>query len=167
MGGKIGGRGMSIGEIRELQDEAKAAIRGSGASRRSVFISFASADLGTINMLRGQARNRNIELDFIDASLKVPFKSEKAEYIRRGLRERIRQASVTLVYLSDHTHQSEWVDWEVRESQRQGKGIIAVHAGDRPPRQLPAVVREFGIRVVPWSHGELTAAIEQASQERS
>ena len=42
-------------------------------------------------------------MEFNDWSLRAPFDSERADYVREGIRERIRQASLTLVYLSEHT----------------------------------------------------------------
>ena len=135
--------------------------------KRNIFISFDHRDVVEVNFLRGQAKNENNDLEFNDYSLKEPYNSERAEYIKSGIRERIRQASVTLIYVSDVTHESEWVDWEVRESLEQGKGVICLHKGDTPPAKLPKFVSEFGLKVIPWKHKELIAAIEKASQKRS
>jgi len=41
-----------------------------------------------VNLLRGQARNENSDLEFSDWSLSEPFDSKNAEYIKRGIRER-------------------------------------------------------------------------------
>ena len=171
MGGSIGG-GIPLGQrnLNRLEQAARESLRegaSTGPSRRNVFISFASEDLGEVNMFRGQAKNQNNELEFSDRSLQKPFNSENEEYIKRGIRERIRQASVTLVYVSENTSQSEWVDWEIRESIRLGKGIIAVHKGDSPPRNLPAAVRENNIDVVPWEHTEISEAIDRAAVQRT
>jgi len=157
---------MSLGELAQHQETARDEIRRAEPQRRSVFISFTSEDLPEVNLLRGQAKNKDIELDFIDRSLQEPFRSENAEYIKRGLRERIRQASVTLVYLSTDTHKSEWVDWEIRESRRQGKGIVAMYAGDKSPVKLPRALSELGIKPVRWSHDGLVRAIDEASKSR-
>ena len=134
--------------------------------KRNIFISFDYRDLGDVTLLRGQAKNENNDLEFNDYSLKEPFNSERAEYIKNGIRERIRQASVTVIYISDVTRESQWVEWEARESIAQGKGIICVHKGDTPPANLPKFVTEFSVKVVPWRHRELSQAIEHASQKR-
>ena len=76
-----------------------------------------------VNLLRGQAKNENSNIEFNDYSLKAPFNSKDADYIKRGIREQIRQSSVTVVYLSDKTADSEWVDWEIQESIAMGKGV--------------------------------------------
>lgn len=94
-----------------------------------------------------------------------PFNSRKAEYIRGGIRDRIRQSSVTLVYLSEHTAESEWVNWEIRESTKLGKGVIGVYKGDDPPRVLPTALKESRVPLVRWTHKGVAAAIEKAAKE--
>lgn len=169
MGGSGGGgRGLSEDELKALEQIAKDTLKGSiSPEKRNVFISFASEDLTEVYLLRGQAQNENSELGFIDRSLQRPFDSKDAEYIKRGIRERIKQASVTICYLSEHTAQSKWVDWEIRESIKLNKGVIAMYKGDNPPRKLPPAVKEFGIKLVPWNHKQIMAAINRAAEDRS
>jgi hypothetical protein len=124
-------------------------------------------DLAEVNLLRGQAKSENASLEFNDWSLRKPFDSEDAEYIRRGIRERIRQSSVTVCYVTENTARSKWVDWEIRESIKLGKGVIAMYKGDKPPRNLPSAFRELGIRLIPWNHEEITRAIDRATRVRS
>ena len=167
MGGSGGSAGVDPGDLRRLEREAKRILSGGGeGQRRNVFLSFSSTDLDSVNLLRGQAKNENSELDFKDWSVKVPFDSEEAEYIRRKIRERIRQCSVTIVFLSDETAGSRWVDWEVRESLRLGKGVVGMYQGEAPPERMPAVIGENAIRVVPWRHRDLSRAVEGAAEER-
>ena len=146
MGGDGGGR--RLGNIRRLEEVANKALR---QQRRNVFISFAYEDLNDVNLLRGQAKNDNTDLEFIDRSLHTPFNSARADYIRSRLAERINQASMTVVYLSSDTANSQWVAWEVEKSIELGKKVVAVHSGSSPPRNLPSFVREHDIKVVPWS----------------
>lgn len=168
MGGSSGGgRGLTRRELEVLKDTAKEKLKEKAQPRRNVFLSFAGEDLDDVNLIRGQAKNDNIEFEFSDRSLKTPFDSDDAEYIRRGIRERIKQASVTLVYLSEDSASSKWVDWEIRESQRQSKGVIGVYGGDSPPSNLPPAAKEFGIRTVSWKARDIAEAIERAAQERN
>lgn len=153
--------------INKLAKVAQDSFKDAQPEKRNVFISFVSEDINDVNLLRGQAKNENSELEFNDYSLKEPFNSEKAEYIKNGIRERIRQSSVTIIYISDLTHKSEWVDWETRESIALGKGVICVHKGDTPPVILPKFVDEFRLKVIPWKHKLLLAEIEKAAQKRS
>ena len=103
-----------------------------------------------VELLRGQAQKEDSAVDFNDWSLRAPFDSKRAETIREGIRERIRQASLTLVYVSDHSAKSKWVNWEVEESVKLGKKVVGVHGGDLP-RKLPPAIKKHGIRVIAWS----------------
>ena len=162
MGGGGGGRSLTPEELQRLEQVAKDSLKkASGPAKRNVFLSFAYEDLDEVNLLRGQAKNENSDIEFNDWSLKKPFDSKDAEYIKRGIRERIRQSSITVVYLSEHTASSKWIDWEIRESIALDKGVVAMHKGDTPPRSLPSVIKELNIRVVPWNQQGLAKAIEQ------
>ena len=166
-GGGGGGRGLTPDELRSLEQRAKKSMKsGDGTGKCNVFISFSSEDLAEVNLLRGQAKNENSDIEFNDWSLREPFDSKKAEYIKRGIRERIRQCSVTVVYVSDKTADSKWVDWEIRESIAMGKGVVAMHKGDSPPRRLPKAVTRNEIPVVPWKPKELDRAIKKQSEDR-
>jgi hypothetical protein len=165
MGGKS-----YIGEYRDIQrleDIARKELQKPPApARRKIFLSFRHEDLDKVNMLRGQAKNENSELDFIDMGLRAPFNSENAEYIRAGIRERIQQSSVTLVMVSKDTYKSEWVNWEIRESILQGKGVVVVNTTDNTSLKMPDAVNEAGekVKIVPWEHKAIMDAIGEVSK---
>ena len=74
MGGSGGGWTYRPEQLDNLERLARETLRESaGPVRRNVFISFASDDLALVNLLRGQAKNDNIPLEFNDFSLKEPF----------------------------------------------------------------------------------------------
>lgn len=168
MGGSGGStRGLTPSDLRALEEAARASLREAAPpQRRNVFISFAVEDLDLVNLLRGQAKNEYSDLDFSDRSVQEPFDSQNAEYIRRRIREHIRQASVSLVFISESSANSRWVDWEIRESIRLGKGVMAVYSGDSPPKTLPAAITEHRITPVPWNHARISAAIDEAARLR-
>lgn len=149
MGGGGGGGGWSsIGDLRSLEEKAKAAL---SAGRRNVFISFAMEDEREVNLLRAHAKNENSDIEFNDHSVREPYDSERAAYIKDRISERINRASVCVVYLSESTAKSQWVKWEVDEAMRLGKTVIAVHPKEGRPAADPAWIREHKIQVVPWA----------------
>lgn len=166
MGGG-GGGSIPSSDLRQLEEKAKQTFKDSVAdTSRHVFISFAYEDVDEVNLLRGQAKNEKTDLQFDDYSVKEAFDSANADYIKRQIRDRIDRCSVTVVYLSDQTAGSKWVNWEIEESLKRGKGVIGVHKGDVPPAILPATFKENGCKVVKWGHEELTRAIGDASLKR-
>ena len=151
MGGGGGGSSSSLGDTSHLEDRAKQILQTGDTGRKNIFISFAHEDLNEVNLLRGQAKNENREIEFNDLSVKEPYNSERAEYIRQKIRERINQSSMTVVYLSAETAKSDWVKWEVEKSVELGKRVIATHSGDKPSGPIPEFITHSKIRVIPWS----------------
>lgn len=129
MGGGSGGD-ISPDTLRSLEERAKEALKGANTDvSRHVFISFSHEDIDEVNLLRGQAKNDKIDLQFDDHSVKEAFDSANAEYIKSQIREKIDRVSVTIVYLSNNSARSQWVAWEIEESLRRGKGVIGVYKG--------------------------------------
>jgi hypothetical protein len=166
MGGGRGG-GIPSSDLRQLEEKAKQALKSSPTdTSRHVFISFANEDLGEVNLFRGQAKSDKSDLQFDDFSVKEAFDSANADYIKRQIRERIDRCSVTVVYLSEHSATSKWVNWEIEESLKRGKGVIGVYKGDNPPEWLPLAFEKNGCKAVKWEHAALMQAIDEASANR-
>ena len=68
--------------------------------------------------------------------------------------------------MSDKTADSKWVDWEIRESLAMGRGVVAMHKGETPPKQLPKAITDNKIQVVPWNQKQLANAIQKQSESR-
>ena len=150
MGGGSGSGRSSLGNIKSLEEKARKEL--DKGVRRNTFLSFDYDDIDEVNLLRAHAKNEKSEIEFIDRSVKDPINSERAEYIKQKIAERIRQCSQTVVYITDNTHSSDWVKWEVEKSLQLGKGIIAVHKGDVQPSNMPSCITDNGIKVVTWSN---------------
>jgi hypothetical protein len=148
MGGGGGGGWNRLGDVRALEEKAKAALQ---SGKRNVFISFATEDMDEVNLLRAHARNENSDIEFNDHSVREPYDSERAEYIKRKIEERISRSSTAVVYLSKNTAQSKWVKWEIEKSLELGKKVIAVHSGDSFKGKQPSWLAGHDIKVVPWS----------------
>lgn len=132
--------------------EAKQELARAKAARRNLFISFAAEDINEVNLLRGQAKNENSDIDFVDRSVRVPYDSNRADYIKQRISERIRQSSMTVVLLTSESANSQWVNWEIERSLELGKKVVAFHTGDKRPAQLPRAVKDNAIKVVSWSN---------------
>lgn len=166
MGGG-GGGSISRSDLTRLEEKAKQSLKDANAdTSRHVFISFAYEDVDEVNLLRGQAKNENTDLQFDDFSVKEAFDSENADYIKRQIRERIERCSVTVVYLTEQTASSSWVNWEIEESLKRGKGVIGVYKGDAKPDKTPPAFQQNKCKAVKWEHSALMKAIEDANAKR-
>jgi hypothetical protein len=150
-------------KLEKLEDEAKKMLKKNSEENKSTnaFISFAEEDLNEVNLLRGQAKNENTEMEFKDYSVKEPYDSTNADYLKRNIRERIKQTSVTIVYLSSNTSKSKWVNWEIEESMRLGKQVIGVYKGTTAPRALPRSITDNKIKVIKWTHAGIMNEIKK------
>lgn len=148
MGGSSPGGWSRLGDVKSLEQKAKAALN---EGKRNVFISFAAEDMDEVNLLRAQAKNDNNDIEFNDHSVREPYDSVQAEYIKRKISERINRASVTVVYISNDTAQSKWVQWEVEKSMELGKKVVAVYSGARYDGVPPRWLKDHGIKSVAWS----------------
>ena len=93
MGGGSGG-GLLSSDIRSLEDKVKQRLAEAKEDvSRHVFISFDHEDLDEVNLLRGQAKNDKTDLQFDDYSVKEPYDSTNADYIKRNIREKIEDLS--------------------------------------------------------------------------
>lgn len=166
MGGSGGDR-WSSSDISGLEQKAKQKLaEAQSDGNPNVFISFAHEDMDEVNLLRGQAKNENTNLEFSDHSVKEPFDSANAEYIKGRIREHIDRTSVTVVYLSANSASSPWVNWEIEESFKRGKGVVGVYKGDVPPRKVPPAFAQNGCKAVKWQHDALSDAIQEARLNR-
>jgi len=162
MGGGLG-NSFNIGDLKSLEEKAKKEL---SSGKKNVFISFSHKDMDEVNLLRGQAKNDANDLEFSDYSVKEPFNSENADYIKRKITEKIEKTSVTLVYITKDAAKSDWVKWEVEKSLKMGKGVVAVYQGDKAP-SMPKFITDNGIKAVQWNHDALAKAIDKASQKRN
>lgn len=150
MGGGSGGGRQSLGDTSELEKKAKEELQ--KGERKNTFLSFDYDDIDEVNLLRAHAKNDSSDIEFIDRSVREEFNSEKADYLRRKITERIKSTSQTIVYISDKTHKSKWVNWEVEQSLKLGNRVIAVHKGDYRPSKVPDSIVKNNIQIVSWKN---------------
>jgi hypothetical protein len=99
---------------------------------KRVFISFAMEDKKQVDGVRLLSWHQHIDLEFFDESVRTPYNSTDANYIRGRIKEKISRSSVTLVLLGTATYDSEWVDWEIRTSIELGNRIIPMGLPNGP-----------------------------------
>lgn len=132
---------------------------------RNVFLSFVEEDIYLVNLFRGQAKNENNDMEFSDYSVKEPFDSENADYIKQQIRNLIKKVSVTLCLVGETTYKSKWVNWEIRTSSELGKGLVGVKLHSSPKDIIPQALKDNGAEIVDWDIKEIIHAIERAAKK--
>ena len=91
------------------------------------FLSFVHEDLTLVNLFRGQARNKGSDLEFADYSVREPYNSTNADYIKSQIKPKISGSSLTMCLYGPNTYTSKWVDWELSTALSLGKPIMGVY----------------------------------------
>jgi len=125
------------------------------SEKKRVFLSFIAEDKERVQGLRLLVKNPSFDLEFYDESVRTPFDSNDAEYIRRRIREKISRTSVTVCLISEDTHKSKWVDWELRVSDEKGNKIIAMALKGVARAVLPKLIKEKGLTFHAWDPAKL------------
>jgi hypothetical protein len=131
-------------------------------AKKRVFLSFIEEDKERVQGLRLLAANPNYDLEFYDESVSVAINSKDAGYIKQRIREKISRTSVTVCLISEKTHTSEWVDWELQESDEKGNTIIAMALKGVERAVLPRLIKAKGLTSHAWDPQQLNELIGRA-----
>ena len=84
----------------------------------------------------------------------------KDSTIRRLLRMKMSWARTVVVLIGKETHTRPWVEWEIKEANRQGKNIVGVYEnGLKEKVPLPPALEQYGTSLVGWNSGGIIDAI--------
>lgn len=123
------------------------------------FLSFVEEDLNVVNLFRGQAKNKNSDLEFADYSVKVPYNSQNAAYIKSQIRPKISGSSLTMCLYGPATWLSDWVEWELNTAKEYGKPIMGVRlvANSQIQKPIPLI----GEPCVGWDIDEIVRTMRR------
>ena len=131
---------------------------------RNIFISHRHEDDDGLKALKDLAGRHGITCRDYSITADKPNNAHNEEYIKREiLTPRIRQAGCLVVYVSEKTRHSEWVDWEIEYAKRQGKRIVGVWARGDQNCELPDALDRHADAMVGWNGESIVDAINGAS----
>ena len=133
---------------------------------RNVFISHKHEDDDGLQELKRLVREHGMTWRDYSITADNPNYAHNEDYIKREiLAPRIRQAGCLVVYISEKTKNSDWVNWEIEYAQRLGKRIVGVWArGDRDC-DLPEALEDYWDTLVGWNGEKIIDAINGNSDE--
>lgn len=103
---------------------------------KRVFLSFKMDDKKQVDGIRLLAWHKYVDLEFYDESVRSPYRSETASYIKSKIRPKISRSSVALCLLGRNTHQSDWVNWEMSTAIELNKKIVIMGLPKGPDRLI-------------------------------
>jgi hypothetical protein len=133
-------------------------------AKRRVFISFRVEDRNKVNGLRLLSANDQFDIEFYDESVRTAINSSNEAYIKQIIREKINRTTVTVCMVSELTHMSPWVDWELEQSYAKGNTVICMGFKDGPTSlTLPKPCRDRRENGYIWNHELLDRLIKEAA----
>lgn len=130
------------------------------AKEFKIFISHSwsyTSDLEALQKLLNERGYFNVE--FLEASRKIPINSENATYVKSVLRKRISESNIVLALAGVYATHSEWMIWELDTAIANSIPIVGVI-----PRGQTNVSREVTSRSkedVRWWTESIVAAIRK------
>jgi len=84
----------------------------------------------------------------------------KDETIRRLLRMKISWAGAMIVLIGKETHTRPWVDWEIKQAEKQGKRIVGVYERGGTEADIREALKKYSNSIVAWNSDSIVVAIE-------
>lgn len=81
------------------------------------------------------------------------------DYIKSLLRPLINQSGTLICLIGPNTHNSKWVDWEIREAESLEKQIIGVYIQGAKDSDIPPALEEFADAIVGWNTENIEKAL--------
>lgn len=134
---------------------------------KNVFVSHYHEDEDTIRAMKELLGNDYVIRNYSVTSDKYN-RAQNEDYIKNLLRPLIGEVSTFICLIGPKTHDSEWVDWEIREAERQGKQIIGVYMYGAKDSDIPLALEEFSDAIVGWRRDSIISAMNgESTFERS
>ena len=125
---------------------------------KRVFLSFRAEDRKKVDGVRLLAWSNSHDLEFYDESVRTEIKSRDESYIKRVIREKISRSSIVVCFVSELTHTSQWVNWEIEVARSLGRTVILMGLPGGPQR-LVLPKSAGGLQWYFWDMGFLARLI--------
>ena len=98
-----------------------------GKKQRNVFISHIHEDDTGLEDLKQLLESHGMKVRDYSITSDKENNAKSSEYIKYSiLAPRIDACTALVVYISEETRQSEWVNWEIKYAYQQGKTVVGV-----------------------------------------
>ena len=141
------------------------------SNRRHVFVSHHHRDDEHVTKLTELLKTGGF--DVRNSSIRVKQENQRRldekrvsdEVIRRLLRMKISWASKTIVLIGEQTHSRPWVDWEIEQSNKQGKQIIGVYVRGGTEANIPPALEKYATSIVAWNTQSIMDALDGSNNQ--
>ncbi len=131
--------------------------------KKRIYLSCEHKHIKKVMELLGE--DSSIEIEGHDGPPRIAFDSQQADNIKHTLAEKIKRTDTTLCIIGNDTYKSPWIDWELNESEKQGKPIIAMALKGITKIYFPKHLDDKDSEVYEWDPGFLSAIINNTQKE--
>ena len=129
--------------------------------KKNIFISHVHEDDEVVGKLKELLGKHDYEIRDSSITSDNPNAAKNPQYIKSEvLAPRIDWAGTMLVLISEDTHMSEWVNWEIEYAHEHDTRIVGVWCRGSKDSDLPEAFEDFGDDLVGWDGGNIIDAIE-------
>lgn len=130
---------------------------------KNVFISHVHKDDAGLNDLKNLLKGKGLEVRDSSITADKPNNAKSPGYIKSEiLAPRIKWAGCMIVYISQETKTSKWVEWEIERAHKLGKTIVGVWERGASGCELPDGLDAYADAVVGWNADKIIEAINGA-----
>lgn len=128
--------------------------------RKNVFVSHIHDDDAGLPDLTNLLARHGMEVRNYSITSDRENNAKSPEYIKREiLAPRIDACSTLVVYITQDTKSSDWVNWEIEHAYKQGKTIVGVWERGSSGCDIPEALEEFPHAIVGWNGENIVDAI--------
>ena len=127
---------------------------------RNVFVSHIHEDDSGLGKFKSLLRNKGIDVRDYSINSDKPNKAKSESHIKQNiLKPRIERSGVMVVYISQDTKKSKYVNWEIGYAHKLGKRIVGVWAYGERGCEIPDALDKYADAVVGWTGDSIVDAI--------
>ena len=132
---------------------------------KNVFISHIHEDDEGLAKVKDLVAERGLQMRDSSITSEKPNRAKNPDYIKREiLNPQIEWASTLVVYVSQDTWKSEWVNWEIERAHELGKRIVGIWEYGAKDFNIPEALEKYGDAMVGWNGESIIDAISGESE---
>ncbi|PZM08063.1 TIR domain-containing protein [Rhizobium tubonense] len=133
---------------------------------KNVFISHIHEDDKGLGKLKDILAENGMDIRDSSINSSNSNDAKSPEYIKSEiLAPQIQWAGTMLVYVSEKTKDSDWVNWEIEYAAKMDKRIVGVWEEGAEDCELPWALKEYGDAMVGWHGNSIVDAIVDEKDE--
>lgn len=126
----------------------------------NVFISHIHEDDSKLKELKNLLKRTDIEARDYSINSDKPNQAKSEAYIKSEiLAPQINQCSVLVVYISQDTKDSKYVNWEIEYAAKKGKRVVGVWGYGEKDCEIPEALDEYRDALAGWNGDSIEKAI--------